>query len=236
MGKLIKRPFAEFVRRTVVCVSISMPKARSRLFGQIVNIQSVRVMYVRKRHVFLRLQTIPNVSCTHRCVDQMGRINRFPGKRRWITSKIGFAPFWHPDLESERARLARYATEQSHVQTEAATFTLLSRRRRLGQNSWIHGATHDGKTEASAWLCLVDMERLSLQVGDEILVSSAAGSIRLPALSHEGILPGMVVVPHGLPEVNVNNLIGSDQSLIEPLSGMHRMTGNQVQVKRANTR
>ena len=144
--------------------------------------------------------------------------------------------FWHPELQSERERLARYATEQSHVQTDAATFTLLSRRRRLGQNSWIHGATRDGKTEASAWLCLVDMERLSLQEGDEILVSSAAGEIRLPAWSHEGVLPGMVVVPHGLPEANVNNLIGSDRSLIEPVSGMHRMTGNQVQVKRANTR
>ena len=140
--------------------------------------------------------------------------------------------FWHPELQSEPERLARYATEQSHVQTDAATFTLLSRRRRLGQNSWIHGATRDGKTEASAWLCLVDMERLSLQEGDEILVSSAAGEIRLPAWSHEGVLPGMVVIPHGLPEVNVNNLIGSDRSLIEPLSGMHRMTGNQVQVKR----
>jgi len=144
--------------------------------------------------------------------------------------------FWHPELQSERERLARYATEQSHVQTDAATFTLLSRRRRLGQNSWIHGATRDGKTEASAWLCLVDMERLSLQEGDEILVSSAAGEIRLPAWSHEGVLPGMVVVPHGLPEANVNTLIGSDRSLIEPLSGMHRLTGNQVQVKRAKTR
>ena len=38
---------------------------------------------------------------------------------------------------------------------------------------------------------------------------------------------------HGLPEVNVNTLIGSDRSLIEPVSGMHRMTGNQVQVTRA---
>ncbi len=80
------------------------------------------------------------------------------------------------------------------------------------------------------------MERLSLQDGEEILVSSAAGKIRLPAWSHEGVLPGMVVVPHGLPEANVNILIDSDRSLIEPLSGMHRMTGNQVQVKRAHTR
>jgi formate dehydrogenase len=144
--------------------------------------------------------------------------------------------FWHPELEGERERLARYATEQSQVHTDAAMLTLLSRRRRLGQNSWIHGATRDGNTEASAWLCRGDMERLSLQEGDEILVSSAAGSIRLPAWSNVGVLPGMVVVPHGLPEANVNTLIGSDRSLIEPLSGMHRLTGNQVQVKRAHTR
>jgi anaerobic selenocysteine-containing dehydrogenase len=142
--------------------------------------------------------------------------------------------FWHPELESERERLARFAAEQIQVHTDAATFTLLGRRRRLGQNSWIHGATRDGKAEASAWLCLADMERLSLQEGDDILVSSAAGEIRLPARSHEGVLPGMVVIPHGLPGANVNTLISSDRSLIEPLSGMHRMTGNRVQVKRAN--
>jgi anaerobic selenocysteine-containing dehydrogenase len=144
--------------------------------------------------------------------------------------------FWHPELQSERERLARYAAEQSQVHTDAATLTLLSRRRRLGQSSWIHGATRDGNTEASAWLCLSDMERLGIQEGEDIFVSSDAGSIRLPAWSHEGVLPGMVVVPHGLPEVNVNTLIGSDRSLIEPVSGMHRMTGNQVHVQRAHPR
>ena len=72
---------------------LSMLKARSHLFGQITNILSARDMSVRKGHVFLRWRTIPNASCTHWCVNQMGRISRFPGKRRWITSKIGFVPF-----------------------------------------------------------------------------------------------------------------------------------------------
>lgn len=144
--------------------------------------------------------------------------------------------FWHPELEGERERLARYAAEQSQVPPNAATFTLLSRRRRLAQNSWIHGATRDGNTEAGAWLSPGDMERLSVQEGDAILLRSAAGELRLPAWSHASVLPGMVVVPHGLPEANVNTLISSDQSLIEPLSGMHRMTGNQVYVQRANPR
>ncbi len=70
--------------------------------------------------------------------------------------------FWHPELEGERERLAHYAAEQSQVPPNAATFTLLSRRRRLAQNSWIHGATRDGNTEAGAWLSPGDMERLSV--------------------------------------------------------------------------
>src|SRR5258706_343375 len=108
----------------------------------------------------------------------------------------------------------------------------LGRRRRLAQNSWLHGATRDGKTEAYAWLCPADMEKLDLKNGDDILLSTATGEIRLPVQPHDGVMAGTVIVPHGLPEVNVNKLIGSDHSLIEPLSGMHRMTGNRVQIRK----
>lgn len=140
--------------------------------------------------------------------------------------------FWRPELESEPERLGRYVDEQDSLPGENATFILLGRRRRLAQNSWLHGATRDGKTEAQAWLSLADMERFDLREGDNILLSTAAGEIRLPVHSHDGVMAGTVVVPHGLPEVNVNTLIGSDHSLIEPLSGMHRMTGNRVQIRK----
>lgn len=40
--------------------------------------------------------------------------------------------------------------------------------------------------------------------------------------------PGLVVVPHGLPDVNVNGLIPSSPELLEPLSGQHLMTGIPV--------
>ena len=88
------------------------------------------------------------------------------------------------------------------------------------------------------WIApIMDLEHtdFALLFGTNPAVSQGT-YMHLPAWSHEGVLPGMVVVPHGLPEANVNTLIGSDRSLIEPLSGMHRMTGNQVQVKRAKTR
>jgi hypothetical protein len=41
-----------------------------------------------------------------------------------------------------------------------------------------------------------------------------------------------VVVPHGLSGTNVNRLIGSDHSFIEPLSGMHRMSGHRVLLRK----
>jgi anaerobic selenocysteine-containing dehydrogenase len=142
--------------------------------------------------------------------------------------------FWRPELESEPERLARYVDEQASLQAENSTFTLLGRRRRLGQNSWIHGAARDGKTEAQAWLCAADMERLCLKLGDDIILSTAVGEIQLPVHPHDGVMPGTVIVPHGLPEVNVNKLISSAHSLIEPLSGMHRMTGNRVQIRKTD--
>lgn len=140
--------------------------------------------------------------------------------------------FWRPELDSEPERLRRYVEEEASVRGENSTFLLLGRRRRLAQNSWLHGATRDGKTEAQAWLCAADMARLDLKMGDEILLTTAAGEIRLPVHSHDGVMAGTVIVPHGLPEVNINKLIGSSHSLIEPLSGMHRMTGNRVQIRK----
>jgi hypothetical protein len=40
----------------------------------------------------------------------------------------------------------------------------------------------------------------------------------------------VVVVPHGLPNANVNALIPSGVEMLEPLSGQHRLTGIPVQV------
>jgi hypothetical protein len=76
------------------------------------------------------------------------------------------------------------------------------------------------------------MERLDLQPGDNIILRTGAGEIQIPVQPKDGVLAGTVIVPHGLPDVNVNTLISSDHSLIEPLSGMHRMTANRVQVRK----
>ena len=124
------------------------------------------------------------------------------------------------------------ARVQANVPNNSSSFIMLGRRRRLGQNSWIHGAARNGKSESFAWMSPVDMERLDLRMGDNIILSTAVGEIQIPVQPNDGVMPGTVIVPHGLPDVNVNKLITSDHSLIEPISGMHRMTGNRVQVRK----
>jgi anaerobic selenocysteine-containing dehydrogenase len=136
--------------------------------------------------------------------------------------------FWHPDLAAEPARLAAYATT---LQTSpGATFTLICRRRRLGHNSWLHGAVHDGDADGAAWLAPADLAALGVPEGGDILLHTTSATLQMPAVPISGVSSGTVVVPHGVPGMNVNALMPSGVTHLEPLSGQHRMTGIAVQV------
>ena len=149
----------------------------------------------------------------------LGRGPRTPGHRM---------RFWHPDLAMEPARLAAFATT---LQTSHGTsFTLLCRRRRLGHNSWLHGAVHDGDTDGTAWLAPTDLAALGVPDGGDILLQTTSATLQMPAVPVSGVSPGTVVVPHGVPGMNVNALMPSGITHLEPLSGQHRMTGIAVQV------
>ena len=76
------------------------------------------------------------------------------------------------------------------------------------------------------------MARLALENGDLIRVQSETGEIVLPVRTEKSVTCGTVVVPHGLPDVNVNRLIASDPQFIEPISGMHQMVGHSVQIEK----
>jgi formate dehydrogenase len=171
----------------------------------------------------------------------LGRGPRTPGHR---------VRFWHPDLASEPARLAAYAaalwasqprpndTETTAQGLEGAPdtprrgtmFTLICRRRRLGHNSWLHEAAHDGAPEGAAWLAPADMAALSVPAGGEVLLQTTSATLRMPVLSVTGVPQGIVVIPHGVPGLNVNALIPTGVTMLEPLSGQHQMTGIAVQI------
>lgn len=153
----------------------------------------------------------------------LGRGPRTPGHR---------VRFWHDDLQRECVRLATYADAvHAHAKTDAAGWlTMICRRRRLGQNSWLHRAAKDGKPEDAAWLSPDDLQAIGLPEGGHVQLQTASGTLSIIAAPRADIAPGLVVVPHGLPGVNVNGLIPSSLERIECLSGQHWMTGIPVRV------
>lgn len=132
--------------------------------------------------------------------------------------------FWHPRLAAEPQRLADFATQL----TTNEGFVVLGRRGRRAQNSWLHAGTHGGNPESEAWLNSNDMARLGIQKGEMIRLSGNEATLTLAAHPHEGIQAGHMIVPHGLPQQNINALY---PNLIEPVSGMHRLQGLAVQIK-----
>lgn len=135
--------------------------------------------------------------------------------------------FWDPRVAGEAARL------RAAPRDETDGFRLLTRRRRLGHNSWLHGGVRDGDAEAMAWLRQDDMEALGLEDGDPIAVRTASGTLTIPARAAEGLAPRCVVVPHGLPGINVNRLLPSGPDAIERVSGTLRMTGIAAEIRPA---
>jgi formate dehydrogenase len=156
----------------------------------------------------------------------LGRGPRTPGHR---------LRFWHPDLATEPQRLAAYAATLAPSGATpgpdaSPTFTLICRRRRLGHNSWLHGAVRDGRAEEAAWMAPADCARLGLSSGSVIMLQTASATLQVPVLAVADVSAGTVVLPHGLPSVNVNALIPTGLDMLEPISGQHRMTGIPVQV------
>ena len=81
-----------------------------------------------------------------------------------------------------------------------------------------------------AWLAPADLAALGVPEGGDILLHTTSATLQMPAVPVSGVSPGTVVVPHGVPSMNVNALMPSGVTQLEPLSGQHHMTGIAVQV------
>ena len=135
---------------------------------------------------------------------------------------------WDRRVEQELQRL------RSMPQRPADGFTLIGRRRRLGHNSWLHGGQRTGEPEAMAWLSADELAALGLVSGQLVEIRSEAGSLRIPVKAAEGLAPRTIVVPHGLPELNINGIIPGGADHIERVSGQLTMTGIAAQVTAAS--
>jgi hypothetical protein len=63
-----------------------------------------------------------------------------------------------------------------------------------------------------------------------VRLQTASAFLQIDAVPVDEVTAGVVVVPHGLPNANVNALIPSGVEMLEPLSGQHRLTGIPVRV------
>jgi anaerobic selenocysteine-containing dehydrogenase len=100
-----------------------------------------------------------------------------------------------------------------------------------------------GKDRCTAHVHPDDAERLGLEDGGRATVSSARGSIEVPAEVTDAIMPGVVSIPHGWghddersrlgvaadhPGANSNLL--ADEHAIDPLSGNAVLNGIPVEL------
>jgi len=132
---------------------------------------------------------------------------------------------WDERVAEELQRLRAHPVRQPDM-----GFTLVGRRRRLGHNSWLHGGQRTGEPEAVAWLSPQDLAAIGVAEGQAIEIRSEIGTLRITTRAMDGLAPGTVVVPHGLPELNVNSLIPAGPEHIERVSGQLTMTGIPARV------
>jgi anaerobic selenocysteine-containing dehydrogenase len=125
---------------------------------------------------------------------------------------------------------------------------LIGRRQLRSNNSWMHNlpALVKGKDRCTLHVHPDDAERLGLDDGGRALVSSAAGRIEAPVELTDGIMPGVVSIPHGwghdAPGVRmrvasehagVNSNVLADETQVDRVSGNAVLNGIPVEISPA---
>jgi len=174
----------------------------------------------------------------HRADDFLGQ--------RVVTrdGKVNLAP---PALLDAAAKLEpAFAREER----EAGGLRLITKRAVTTHNSWTHNL--EEFAEGAGWtnhlyLHPDDAAKAGLAEGDLADVRSATATVRVPVKLLPELMPGVVALPHGWGHqhakglsvasrtrgVNVNLLAADGPEGIERLSGMARLTGIPVDVRKA---
>ena len=122
---------------------------------------------------------------------------------------------------------------------------LIGLRELRSHNSWMHNAPllMRGGREHTARVHPEDAAAAGIADGDDCRVTSAHGSIELPAKLTDEVKPGTVAVPHGWGHrggwrvangaggANVNALASSDPDELERLAGMAHLNGIPIRIE-----
>jgi anaerobic selenocysteine-containing dehydrogenase len=162
---------------------------------------------------------------------------RLPDVLRTPSGKIELAP------EAIVADLERLRTAMGRAHNGG--MVLIGRRQLRSNNSWMHNlpALVKGKDRCTLHVHPDDADRLGLTDGGLALVRSAAGEVEAPVELTDGIMPGVVSIPHGwghdedgvrmgvaAAHAGVNSNLLADESQVDPLSGNAVLNGIPVEV------
>jgi anaerobic selenocysteine-containing dehydrogenase len=167
---------------------------------------------------------------------------RIPEALRTPSGKVELAP---PELLADVPRLAAALAADPDPERP---FLLVGRRQLKSNNSWMHNVPvlMKGSMRCTMQLHPDDAAHLGLADGDPAVVTSRVGQLTVPVEVTDGILPGVVSIPHGwghdAPGVQlrvarehagVNSNVLADQDLYDPISGNSVLNGIPVAVAAA---
>jgi anaerobic selenocysteine-containing dehydrogenase len=172
-------------------------------------------------------------------VDLGALAPRIPEVLRTPTGKIELAP---PMLVADVARL------RATLERAAPSMMLIGRRDLRSNNSWMHNVENlvRGNNRCTLLMHPTDATRLALDDGDTACVRSRVGVVLIPVEVTDGIMPGVVSIPHGWghdaegtrmrvarEHAGVNTNLLADEAAFDPMSGNAVLNGIPVSVERA---
>lgn len=151
---------------------------------------------------------------------------RIPEMLRTPSGRIELSP---PQMIADMERL-----EKSIDSHDSSQMLLVGRRELKSNNSWMHNIAvlTKGSLSCTAQLNPNDAQRLGVNNGDLVRITSRVGQIEIPAEVTDSVTKGVVSVPHGWGhdmagtqmevarrKAGVNSNILSDDKAMDPLSG-----------------
>jgi anaerobic selenocysteine-containing dehydrogenase len=165
---------------------------------------------------------------------------RLPVALSTPSGKVELAP---PEIVADVPRLAEALGRRRN-----GSFVLVGRRHLRSNNSWMHNVEvlMKGKPRCTLQLHPEDAAALGVGDGETVEVTSDVGKVTIAAELTDGIMRGVVSIPHGWGHdvegvrmevasryAGVNSNILSDESRIDPLSGNAVLNGIPVRLARA---
>ena len=167
---------------------------------------------------------------------------RLPEALRTPSGQVEMAP------EPIVADVARLRAALADTPDRNGEFLLIGRRHLRSNNSWMHniGVLVKGRPRCTVLVHPDDAARLGLAEGDPAVITSRVGSVVAPVELTDGIVPGVVSLPHGWghgaegtrlrvasEHAGVNANVLTDERDIDAVSGNAVLNGIPVELARA---